>query len=186
MTAKTYLLQDVSTPLLARIRSTAIRIESHMDRAIVYTTVPPPAGMIMRVFSGDQVEHLRSWISRSILDVLHEEFLERSPVPAQKQKAAIRAWKKVRRDRLIAEQRLNRGYERWKKERKRLEDRIALSKQRETETSKELVRTHGRVPVLVDGMLWDVSYSKNTVFFIPRAQETAGKKSSRNGSPRRS
>lgn len=162
---KTYLLEAADPSELAPIKKHSRVFDAKKLRAIaVSTTRPKQASIIKRVLDGDQYTLVRSWLTRNVLDDLHDTYLRNVPISRQKQGAAIRKWKDAKRARVKAKRDIARAAELKKKAKVELQKAIGV----ERKASIALIETHGRQPLVLDGVTFDASYSGESIFWTKR------------------
>lgn len=154
---KTYLLEAKS---IGEMESIAEKLRRDKDfsivrvkrrRCIAVGRGEPPRRCVREEVDGDQSAIVSgTWLSRSILDDLHNEFVERAPVSRRVQTAAVRRWKKSVARRQAAEEELE------------------LSTAAEREARADLIRTQGRAPIVIDGQMYDFGCADEIVTIFPR------------------
>ena len=150
----TYVLDGVDTETFKKIAEGAQMAEHRRSRAIILTKSPIPEEFVVRAIEGDQFYILRDWINRCILDALHVDFLaDAKNITPARQKEAVKRWKAAQVGKLLAEEALQAAIE------------LTYT------TSVDVIKTHGRVPMVFDGNTWDPGYAGKRVFFIRRSQK---------------
>lgn len=146
--SRTYLLEAEKPSELEPLRHPKWKVRRKWRRAIVVSeddNVAPPFELVRRRLAGDQMlEQVRSWLSRCILDDLHEAYVRNSPVAPKVARAAVDKWVRAR--------------ERQAKLRRELEQAVAA----EREASAELVRTHGKVAIVIRGVTYYPAYVEDS------------------------
>jgi hypothetical protein len=153
---KTYLLEASSRrELEAVIPKEVKRKDIRRRRAVVVTDQRGiPQTMVKSVFPGDVFEaHRKLWLSYTRLDELHEEYLTLSPVPPPQVISAERVWLKAYEKRRYHEQEA----ERCKKE--------------EYRASEDVIRTHGKGPVVIRDRVYYPQTYDEVVMLRPPPRE---------------
>jgi len=168
----TFLLEGLTLDQIADLDE-AGRVEYYGRRAIFVSERPPKVDrhLIVRDFPGDQVDFLKPWLEQNVVDLLHDEYLLSAPVPQARQKKAVAVWAKVKQRRTEAERALKEEGIVWKRRRDELEKIIEESKDVEVAASEELIRTHGRGPIEINGVTWDPGQNSGRCYFIPRRKK---------------
>jgi len=143
----TYLLEAKRPEELESLQHPEWKVRRKWRRAIVVTydeTAVPPFEFIRRKLSGDQmIEQVKHWLNRSILDDAHDEYVKASPVPARAMRAAEERWRRA----LVAQERAKIAFEK--------------AVQAEREASLEIVKTHGKGPLVYKGIVYHANYHED-------------------------
>lgn len=167
----TYLLENLTASLVERIQRTKPEVfDVRRGRAILVSCLAPPEEVTARVIPGNNADVVRSWIDRSVVEELEEDYRRTKPSDDVREEAIL-MWKEVRKVRAESENALRR----LTSERTRASRHLEETKEREYAASAELVRTHGRRMIIIDGAFWDLVYTADTVFWRRRSVKVAEK-----------
>jgi len=157
----TYLLENLTPGMVERIQRMRPEVfEVRRARGILVSCLAPPEEVTARVLPGNNADVVQSWIERGIAEDLKDEYHRTKPSDDAREEA-ISGWKVARKERAESENALRR----LNVERDRLLRRVKEAKEREYTASAELVRTHGRKSIMIDGCFWDMVSSGDTVFW---------------------
>jgi hypothetical protein len=168
--ADTYLLESLTFDDIAKLHEKKpefFQANPSTGHGLLVSNEAPNGGAyrIARVLPGDNSDVVRSWLEGRALDLLVRHFEQRPPTKAAKERAVER-WKKA--------------HERYEEIRRRANElaqarravlhELEEAKDEEDEACRELVRTHGRARIWVDGVQWEVNHKpdkrgQDTVYY---------------------
>jgi uncharacterized membrane protein len=167
----TYLLENLTAPLVERIQRTKPEVfDVRRGRAILVSCLAPPEEVTARVIPGNLADVVRTWIDRSVVEELEEEYRRTKPTDDAREEAIL-VWQEARKARADSENALRRATV----ERARAAKYLEETKEREYVASAGLVKTHGRRMIMIDGAFWDLIYTADTAYWRKRRTNAAEK-----------
>jgi hypothetical protein len=146
---RTYLLEAERPEDLAILRHPKWRIRRKWRRAVLVTEdekIAPPFELIRRSVAGERMlDQSKLWLTRSILDDLHDEYVKASPVPAKVAAGAEKRWLNARKAQEAASKKLAEA---------KIVERVAAN---------DLVKTHGKAAIVINGVTLYPSYVEDSV-----------------------
>ena len=176
MKLMTYLLEGTHEALEAAIPARHHAKLLRWRRACVVTDQAVPAGLVRESHAGDHFEALsRRWCDRNLLDDLHDQYVKSSPVPRRKMVAAIEAWEEARERQERVKRSLVGERARHQQKIEDLNQALATAEADEYKSAQGVVRTHGKAPVVIRGLVYDpmLCFNGTTVFYRPRKGQKA-------------
>jgi hypothetical protein len=160
----TYLLRGLTRDEATKIRSMKAEHFEHSTRTgygiLVSKTEPPDPGCIARRLPGNNLDIVRGWLERNVVESLCDEFRRKRPGDAARS-TAVAGWKQVRATR----DELERQVDQLVKQKASLVDKIEELKMLEHLASEELLRTHGGTLIVIDGESWEVRRNRAGLHF---------------------
>jgi len=160
----TYLLRGLTSVEIARIRMMENDYFECSKRTgygiLVSRSEPPAPGCVARRLPGNNLDLVRGWLARNQVDVLCDEY--RRTLPGDEARvAAVTGWKQVRETRRTLECELDALV----KARARLVEKIDEAKMLENMASEDLIRTHGKTLIMIDGDAWEARRTRAGLSF---------------------
>ena len=160
----TYLLRGLTRDDATKIRSMKAEHFEHSTRTgygiLVSKTEPPDRGSVARRLPGNNLDIVRGWLERNVVESLCDEFRRKKPGDVARS-AAIAGWKQVRATRAEIERQISH----LMKQKAGLVDKIEELKMLEHLASEELLRTHGGTLIVIDGEPWEVRRNRAGLHF---------------------
>jgi hypothetical protein len=160
----TYLLRGLTPAAIAQIQMMDTDYFQCSKRTgygiLVSKLEPPTAATVVRRLPGNNLDLVKGWLLRNSVEVLIDE--HRRTMPGEGARiSAVAGWKESRavRDTLEAELReivLRRAV---------LVEKIDEAKMRESLAAEEILRTHGKTMVMIDGVVWEARAFRAGVVF---------------------
>lgn len=158
----TYLLEKLTLDDISRVSENSVFFEANPStgHGLLVSAQVPGGCTIARQLPGDNSDIVRSWLDGTAVELLVQEYRRRTPSDEEKE-SALDTWKRAH-----AELEELRGRAaRLAQERKRVLLEIDRASQVEEEACRDLVRTHGRTRIWLDGVQWEVTQKVNRVYY---------------------
>lgn len=115
---------------------------------------------IARTLPGDNSDVVRGWLEGSAVDLLCKEHAERE-LSKEERETAVEGWRRAHEEHEEARRRATEAA----RVRKALLVELEKTRKREDAASRELVRTHGRERIWVNGVPWEVMQKHDRVYY---------------------
>lgn len=115
---------------------------------------------IVRTLPGDNSDVVQGWLEGSAIDLLCRERVERAP-SEKDQETAVESWRHAHEEYEEARRRATEAA----RVRKGLLVDLEKARKREDAASREVVRTHGRERIWVNGVQWEVMQKHDRVYY---------------------
>jgi len=160
----TYLLEDLSFDDISRLhekRPPYFEANVSTGHGVVVTEETLNGEFrIARTLPGDNSDVVQGWLEGSAVDLLCREHAERSP-GAKERETAVEGWRRAHEEYEEARRRATEAA----RVRKELLAQLEKARKREDAASRELVRTHGRERIWVNGVQWEVMQKHDRVYY---------------------
>jgi hypothetical protein len=166
----TFLLTGLSPFDVAEIRSTDppyFEIGRHGRGVLVSTSPPPNLLRVGRRLPGDNRDVVGEWLEQSDIERLTAEYRKNRPGP-EAQGQSLAAWREARERRVLLEHEIRELNDR----RRRLSDELRGAKRAEHDATEEVIRSHGKTVMRIDGDLWILKVTRGGVRFCVSKEGT--------------